>query len=282
VEETDNNSSVQVYTYAFNNSAIPGDVYNIIGNTPNGFFFTDGTNLIEVDPTARTYTTYVFTPQDDTAATCLSTVVNQYGLYAATKDSSGAWWFTDSANQNSCSGGQTQFNFATTAPPPPTPTDCCVPLPSATLGRWRGNVGLNCYGKTLIGDAFSGVIGFADFNTFQEYGNTMRGLIAAPPIHSDRKRIFMPKFELDIESGVGAPDCCGSEPVWLLDWSKDGGRTWSEIAIPRSMGRIGAYTQRLRWLRLGQARQWVLRLTSTDPVRRVIIGTYVDTYEGMG
>jgi len=48
------------------------------------------------------------------------------------------------------------------------------------------------------------------------------------------------------------------------------------------MGRIGQYMQRLRWLRLGQSRQWIFRLQSTDPVRRVIIGTYADFYAGMG
>ena len=159
---------------------------------------------------------------------------------------------------------------------------CCVALPSQTLGRYRGNVGINFYGLTLFGDFSSGVIGVANFGEFQEYGNTMRGLITAPSIHSDRKRIFMPRFELDIESGVGQPDCCGYDPVWMLDWSKDGGRTYGPIQQFRSMGKIGEYRQRLRWLRLGQGRQWIFRLQSTDPVRRVIIGTYADFYEGMG
>jgi hypothetical protein len=160
--------------------------------------------------------------------------------------------------------------------------DCCVPLPSNTLGRYRGAVGINFYGRTLIGDAWSGVIGVANFSTFQEYGNTMRGLIAAPPLHSDRKRVFVSRFEIDVESGVGQPECCGSNPQWMLDWSKDGGRTWGPIQSFRSMGRIGQYMQRLRWLRLGQSRQWIFRLQSTDPVRRVIIGTYADFYAGMG
>ena len=91
----------------------------------------------------------------------------------------------------------------------------------------------------------------------------------------------MPRFELDVESGVGAPECCGVNPVWMLDISKDGGRTFGPLQTFRSMGRIGEYLTRLRWLRLGQGRQWILRLQSTDPVRRVIIGTYYDIYAGM-
>lgn len=135
---------------------------------------------------------------------------------------------------------------------------------------------------TLIGDAYSGVIGKADFQAFVEYGNTMRGLVTSPPVHSDRKRMFVPRFEIDVESGVGTVQCSGADPQWMLDISKDGGRTFGPLQIFRSMGRIGQYLQRLRWLRLGQGRQWIFRLQSTDPVRRVIIGAYIDTYPGEG
>ena len=160
--------------------------------------------------------------------------------------------------------------------------DCCQPLPVKSLGRWRGGVGINFYGQTLIGDAYSGVLGTLDFGTFQEYGNTMYALVTSPPVHNDRRRIFIPRFEIDVESGVGNVDCCGTNPLWMLDVSKDGGRTFGPQQVFRSMGQLGQYTQRLRWLRLGQARQWIFRLQSTDPVRRVIIGTYYDLYQEMG
>lgn len=178
------------------------------------------------------------------------------------------------------SGSAGPLIFCEGPPPPPPPP----PLPALpqSLGRYRGQVGINWYGLTLIGDAFSGVIGSANFDSFTEYGNPMRALVTSPPIHKDRKRIFMPRFEIDVESGVGLIEGQGEDPQWMLDWSKDGGRTWSEVQVWRSMGRLGAYQKRLRWLRLGQSRQWVMRLQSTDPVRRVIIGAYVDIYEGMG
>ena len=150
------------------------------------------------------------------------------------------------------------------------------------LGRYRGAVGINFYGQTLIGDAFAGVLGAANFSMYQEYGQNMHGLITSPPLHRDRRRIFVPRFEIDVESGVGQPFGDGSNPLWMLDISRDGGRTFGPQQVFRSMGALGEYTTRLRWLRLGQARQWIFRLQSTDPVRRVIIGTYVDFYEGMG
>jgi hypothetical protein len=164
---------------------------------------------------------------------------------------------------------------------PLTSVACVLPPDSPSLGRWRGACGINWFNTVLIGDAFCGVVGQMDFNNFTEYGIYQQALVTTPPIHSDRKRIFIRRFEIDVESGVGLPSCCGSNPLWILDFSKDGGRTWSEYQVVRSMGRIGAYRERLRWLRLGQSRQWIFRLRSTDPVRRVIIGTYADITEGM-
>lgn len=81
--------------------------------------------------------------------------------------------------------------------------------------------------------------------------------------------------------GDAADDPPGVDPRIMLDWSDDGARTWSALRLWRSMGRQGAYLTRLRWLKLGQARQRVLRLQVTDPVRRSLIGFYLDTETGM-
>lgn len=149
-----------------------------------------------------------------------------------------------------------------------------------SLGRWRGNCFANAYGNLLIGDAFSGQIGIPDLANFTEYGNTMRGLVTAPPIHRDRKRIFMSRFELDVESGDGLTTGQGSNPQIMLDWSDDGARTFKTLQKWNSMGVQGAYQQRLRWLRMGQSRNRTIRLTVTDPVRRVFLGAYLDVVAG--
>jgi hypothetical protein len=73
-----------------------------------------------------------------------------------------------------------------------------------------------------------------------------------------------------------------SNPEWRLTVSDDGGRTWSTLVKPRSIGETGEYLKRLRWLKMGQFRQRIIKLECTDPVRRNIIGFYSDTTEGMG
>lgn len=73
----------------------------------------------------------------------------------------------------------------------------------------------------------------------------------------------------------------GADPQVMLSVSDDGGRTFSLLQKWRSMGKIGEYKKRLRWLKLGQSRQRQIRLEITDPVRRNLIGFYLDVSAGL-
>ena len=67
-----------------------------------------------------------------------------------------------------------------------------------------------------------------------------------------------------------------------LEISKDGGVTWQPLIKARSMGALGEYLKRLRWLQLGSARQWVFRLRYSDSARPALIGAYMDDIVGLG
>lgn len=96
----------------------------------------------------------------------------------------------------------------------------------------------------------------------------------------------------DIEPYPLAPGCTpyliteaagpASAPEWRLTVSDDGGRTWSTLVKPRHIGAEGEYLTRLRWLKLGHARERMMRLECSDPVRRNIVGVYIDAKQGMG
>lgn len=73
----------------------------------------------------------------------------------------------------------------------------------------------------------------------------------------------------------------GSDPQVRLSVSDDGGRTWNLVTKNRSIGKIGEYLKRLRWLKMGQFRQRVIKIEITDPVKRAFVGFYADTKEGM-
>ncbi len=72
-----------------------------------------------------------------------------------------------------------------------------------------------------------------------------------------------------------------ADPHWRLTLSDDGGRTWGRMVKPRAIGKTGRYLTRLRWLKLGQSRERLVRLESTDSVRNTIIGVYIDIDAGM-
>ena len=151
---------------------------------------------------------------------------------------------------------------------------------SVGMGRWRVNTYVEAYGKHLVGDFENGRIGELDLDTFQEWGETMQGQATGPSVYADRQRIFHHRFELDIDAGPGLTSGQGSDPQVWLDYSDDGGHTWSARKPFRSMGKIGAYLQRLRWLRLGSARQRIYRITVSDPVVRSIVAAHLDAAAG--
>lgn len=99
----------------------------------------------------------------------------------------------------------------------------------------------------------------------------------------------------DLQIATGIPPCStysidgnvppntpqGADPQIRLSVSDDGGRTFSLLQKWRSMGKIGEYTKRLRWLKMGMFRERQIRLEVTDPVRRNIVGLYLDVTEGL-
>jgi len=85
-------------------------------------------------------------------------------------------------------------------------------------------------------------------------------------------------LQIDMQTGVGLgnfPGSIGEDPQAMLQWSDDGGHTWSnEYWVP--IGKMGEYKTRARWRRLGRSRARIFRVTITDPVKVVFIGASVE------
>ena len=152
---------------------------------------------------------------------------------------------------------------------------------NASLGQWRANTTFRAFNNVYLGDAVNSNVNLLDWTVYTEVGNTIRGLAYSIPYNQDRKRLFVSRFELDIQAGVGLPYGYGSDPQIMLGWSVDGANTFNPLQFWRSMGKQGQYLRRLRWLRMGNARQFVFVLSCTDPVPRVIIAAHADISVGM-
>ena len=137
--------------------------------------------------------------------------------------------------------------------------------------------------KHLFGDYITGNIYQSSLDVFTENGNPIIRSATSPPIKvaNDRVRATMHRFEIDFEVGVGLTTGQGSNPQAMLQWSDDGGKTWSNEHW-RTIGPIGNYKKRLVWNRLGQFRHTrTMRVTVSDPVKVVIAGAYAEVEGGM-
>jgi len=93
------------------------------------------------------------------------------------------------------------------------------------------------------------------------------------------QRLKMARLELELETGVGRTTGFGATPQAMIQFSDDGGRTWSNERWA-TLGRIGQYRRRVRWYRMGQFRERYLRLTLADPVKVALIGATAELDRG--
>ena len=151
------------------------------------------------------------------------------------------------------------------------------------------------FGKHLVGDYQSGKIyqmsipvangtvwDFAD-----DDGAPIRHVRRAPHISNEQKRMFFSELQVYLESGIGPipplEDGSGNPrgPMLALRTSKDGGHTWSPFS-ERSCGQAGKYHTRVRWLRLGRARDLIFEISGSDPFPYRIVDGYLQEIPGTG
>lgn len=149
----------------------------------------------------------------------------------------------------------------------------------ATYGRHNGNCYARCYDKHLVGDFLTGDIFELDMDVGTDNGEEIKRTAVSPPIHAGRDDVCCYSFEVDMESGVGLTTGQGSDPQAMLQWSDDGGKTWSNEHWT-DIGKRGEYLTRVRWRRLGQFRQRQFRLMISDPVPVVMLGAYAEVQRG--
>lgn len=146
--------------------------------------------------------------------------------------------------------------------------------------RHRGNCHAYFAGKNIIGDYANGMLYSFNLSTYEDYNSLpIRRIRAAQAINAERKNIFHRSLEIEFESGVGLYTGQGSDPKAMLQWSDDGGHTWSNEHWA-GIGAIGKYRTRAIWRRLGRSRDRVYRVTISDPVKTVLIGAQLEAEAG--
>jgi hypothetical protein len=143
----------------------------------------------------------------------------------------------------------------------------------------RGACHMHYAGVHVLGDRADGRLYALDLDCYDDDGDPLVALRSSPHISgAGYNEIRYNRLRLDLETGVGLPNGQGSDPVLMLRWSNNGGRTWSTVKSLK-MGRVGEYGRRVSVDRLGTARDRVFEISISDPVKRVILGASVDAVD---
>lgn len=149
--------------------------------------------------------------------------------------------------------------------------------PAQYGGAWRV-IDAQAYAGAVIGaDLVNQSLYVIDPTVSTEDGDTIIRVATSAPLLAEGRRVYFPLIEADMQTGVGLLAGQGVDPLVWMSFSDDGGRTWSYDKIA-SLGRVGQYRARVRWLRNGQGRERVFRLQMSDPVSTALIACNI-TYD---
>ena len=143
------------------------------------------------------------------------------------------------------------------------------------LGAWHAFYG----GQHLLGSAEAGKIYKQSLDVYGDDGDPIRRVRSTRTVNDEGRRVRFNELRVDMEEGAGIASGQGADPQAMLEWSDDGGRTWSNEHWT-GFGRQGQYGRRAVWRRLGMGRDRVFRVTITDPVPVVITGAHLDARGG--
>lgn len=144
---------------------------------------------------------------------------------------------------------------------------------SYNVGRFRIRTHAYFNGKHYMGDEFNGNLYTLDRNTFSDNGDSIKRTVRTDHQSSNQDRIFCHELQVLFEQGAGLTTGQGSDPQAMLRYSDDRGHTWSNEDW-KSIGKIGEYDYRTRWLRKGSYRNRTWELSVSDPIRATIVGAF--------
>lgn len=134
-----------------------------------------------------------------------------------------------------------------------------------TFGRQLPGSYVHAFGQHLVGDFQAGRIYTMRENVYEDAGDPIVREAVSPPITMDGTRLRMNRFELEMQGGIGLNMAQGVDPQAMLQWSDDNGHTWSREHWAK-IGKIGEYTTRVAWRRMGAFRDRRIRVRISDPV----------------
>lgn len=142
---------------------------------------------------------------------------------------------------------------------------------------WQATTGIRFADKQLVGDSLTGKLFELSPNVYDYDGNFRVCVIQFPYVHADGANIKMGPLELTINGGAGTSAIL--DPQIMIEYSLDGGRTWSS-EIWRSMGARGKFREPVCVNRLGRNQDIIFRLSVSDAVEFQLIKAFLGAKVG--
>jgi hypothetical protein len=139
------------------------------------------------------------------------------------------------------------------------------------IDRHRADKALVFGNVTLLADFENGNI--YSPGGYDDNGTPIVSELTSQHVSIGNERMAFSKLWVDCETGVG--NIAVDNPQIALTVFKDRGNVPLSNRYA-SLGKVGEYKTRPIFTRLGQARDWVFRLTCSDPVKLVIMGVYLE------
>ena len=137
-----------------------------------------------------------------------------------------------------------------------------------------GACGMFAFSQQLVGSRKDGKIYTMSLSVYSDNGDPIASERTFTHVSQENQRVRYRQLEIAMETGVGNQSDPGQDPQATLYISADGARTWSN-GYQTSFGKVGNYKSRAVWRRLGYASDLTLKVRITDPVKRVLVGAYL-------
>lgn len=142
------------------------------------------------------------------------------------------------------------------------------------IGRHRASGFGYLNGKVLCGDYNNTNFYELDYNSYTDNGGVIERTRRTQVISVDQRDLIFHELVLDMETGVGLNTGQGSDPIIIMRYSDDG-KTWSNW-LSASVGKIGEYKTRAKWMKLGASPNRTFEIQMSDPVSCQIFNAYAD------
>lgn len=144
-------------------------------------------------------------------------------------------------------------------------------------GDYEQHLGACCmyaFGRHLVGSRKDGKVYTMSQEVFTDNGEALQWKRIYTHLIDELKQKKYSRLQINFENGVGLQVGQGSDPLCSLRISQDGARTWSNF-YTKSIGQVGRFFQQITYRRLGIQQQCTFELSGSDPVKRSIIGSYL-------